>query len=100
MSERRNANRKTIDLPVTKQAGDLSMDAWASDISPTGVRLRRFRDQADWSVIDLELHLVPGAISTVIQARRVWKDEDFEAFAFENATFSQQAILERMFENY
>ena len=100
MSERRNACRKMIDLPVTKQAREVSTDAWASDISPTGVRLRRFRDENDWSVIDLELHLVPGAISTVIRARRVWKDDDFEAFAFQNASFAQQAMLERMFDKY
>jgi hypothetical protein len=89
-----------VDLPVTKQSGDSSVDCWASDISPSGIRLRRFRDGSDGSVIDLELHLVPGALSTVIQGRRVWRDEDSEAFAFQNASFAQQALLERLFENY
>jgi hypothetical protein len=89
-----------VDLPVTKLRRGTSADCWASDISPTGIRLRRFRDETDWNVIDLELHLVPGAISTVIKARRVWQDEDSEAFAFQDASFAQQAMLERMFENY
>jgi len=89
-----------VDLPVTKQSGELTLDAWASDISPTGVRLRRFRDGNDWSAIDLELHLVPGSISTVVHARRVWQDEDYEAFVFDGASFAQQALLERMFDNF
>ncbi len=100
MTDRRNACRKMVDLPVTKQTGELSTDAWASDISPTGVRLRRFRDGNDWSVIDLELHLVPGAVTTVVRAHQVWKDEDFEAFAFQDASFAQQALFERLFDNY
>ena len=100
MSERRNGSRRLFDMPVTKLSGELERDCWVSDISPTGVRLRRFDEPIRDRVCNLELHLVPGALSTVLAARRVWHDDDYEAFEFVDPSFAQQAILERLFDNY
>ena len=98
---RRNADRRHMNMPVTKQSGDDNFDCWISDISPTGVRIPRVNgDTGSLKICNLELHLVPGSISTVVAARQVWHDEDFEAFEFIDPSFAQQAILERMADNY
>jgi hypothetical protein len=102
MVDRRNGNRKRIELPVTKQTGDAELLCRISDISPTGVRLLRGRRHGflrDQQVLNLELHLVPGSITTVISARQVWSDDQFEAFEFVAPSFAQQAIIERMLGN-
>lgn len=100
MVERRNGSRKRIDIPVTKQLGDADLLCRIRDISPTGVRLvRRPGASPGQAVLNLELHLVPGSITTVISARRVWSTDDFEAFEFVSPSFAQQAIIERMLGN-
>jgi hypothetical protein len=100
MVDRRNGSRKRMDIPVTKQTGDADLLCRISDISPTGVRLlRRLGGAAEQPVLNLELHLVPGSITTVISARRVWSTDDFEAFQFVAPSFAQQAIIERMLGN-
>jgi hypothetical protein len=89
-----------MDMPVTKQAGDRSTYCWVSDLSPSGVKLlRTSRGIDERELCKLELHLVPGAVTTVLAARRVWRDEDFEAYEFIDPSFSQQVFLERMVGN-
>jgi hypothetical protein len=101
MYDRRNGNRKTVDIPVTKIMGDGTREGFAADLSPTGVRLRRILDRAPTvDQLPIELHVIPGSVSTVIEARRVWFDEDFEGFEFVGASFAQQALLERVCGNY
>lgn len=101
MSDRRNGARKPLQLPVTKQLGDDSRDCFVSDISPTGIRIKRHDYRRyEQPLCNMELHLVPGAITTVMTARRVWQDDDFEAFEFVGPSFAQQAMLERMLGNF
>ena len=100
MRERRNGRRRTVDMPVTKQYGDGERDTFVSDLSPSGVKLRRFTvPSSEQAVCNLELHLAPGSISTVLAARRVWQDDDYEAFEFVSPSFAQQMFLERMVGN-
>jgi hypothetical protein len=101
MSNRRSAKRRTVDLPVTKQMGEESREGFAADLSPTGARLRRLLDrEPSQGLLNLELHVVPGSLSTVVAARRVWFDDDFEGFEFISPSFSQQALLERICGNF
>lgn len=90
-----------MEMPVTKQMDDNERDCFISDLSPSGVKIwRQDRGRHEQPLCNLELHLVPGSMSTVITARRVWQDEDFEAFEFIAPSFAQQALLERMLDNY
>ncbi len=101
MVERRNGARKPFDMPVTKQLGDDSRDCFISDLSPTGIKIRRHDYRRyEQPVCNMELHLVPGSITTVVAARRVWQDDDHEAFEFVTPTFAQQAMLEQMLGNF
>jgi hypothetical protein len=101
MYDRRNGNRHEVDMPVTKLTGDNARDGYAADLGPTGVRLRRVLDRAPTQpLLNIELHLVPGAISTVIAARKVWHDDDYEGFEFIAPSFAQQAFLERACGNF
>jgi hypothetical protein len=101
MVDRRNGDRKRFDMPVTKQMGDESRDCLIGDLSPSGIRLRRLGlGEEEQPLCDLELHLVPGSISTVVAARKVWQNDEFEAYQFVSPTFAQQAVLERMLGNY
>lgn len=101
MKERRNGDRKPLDMPVTKQLKEDDRDCFVSDISPSGIKLRRddYR-RFEQALCNMELHLVPGAITTVLAARRVWQDDDFEAFEFVSPSFAQQAMLERLVGNF
>ncbi len=90
-----------MEMPVTRQVGNDERVYFVSDLSPSGVKIRRQgMGGQEQSLCNLELHLVPGAMSTVLTARRVWHDEDFEAFEFISPSFAQQALLERMLDNY
>ncbi len=101
MVNRRNSSRRMMEMPVTKQMGDDERVYFVSDLSPSGVKIRR-QGMGGYGqpLCNLELHLVPGAMSTVLTARRVWHDEDFEAFEFVAPSYAQQALLERMLDNY
>jgi len=101
MYDRRNGDRRVVDIPVTKMMEDGTREGFAADLSPTGVRLRRLLDRAPTDEqLPIELHVLPGKVSTVIEARRVWFDEDYEGFEFVDASFAQQALLERVCGNY
>lgn len=101
MRDRRHGNRKVVDMPITKLMTDDPREGFASDLSPCGVRLRRLLDRTPTDdLLDIELHLVPGSIHTVIEARRVWFDDDFEGFEFISPSFAQQALLERVCGNF
>jgi len=90
-----------MEMPVTRQVGNDERVYFVSDLSPSGVKIRRQgMCGQEQPLCNLELHLVPGAMSTVLTARRVWHDEDFEAFEFISPSFAQQALLERMLDNY
>ena len=90
-----------MDMPVTKQIDDDERDCFMSDLSPSGVKIcRGHMGGNEQPLCNLELHLVPGSMSTVLTARLVWHDEDFEAFEFIAPSFAQQALLERMLDNY
>ena len=90
-----------MEMPVTRQVGNDERVYFVSDLSPSGVKIRRQgMGGQEQPLCNLELHLVPGAMSTVLTARRVWHDEDFEAFEFISPSFAQQALLERMLDNY
>jgi hypothetical protein len=101
MYDRRNCGRHVVDMPVTKVAGPVTREGFASDISPTGVRLRRLLARAPTDKqVSIELHVVPGAMSTVVTARRIWFDDDYEGFEFVDPSFAQQAMLERVCGNF
>lgn len=101
MRNRRVGKRKLVDMPVTKIMSDGACEGYAADLSPSGVRLRRVLDRAPTDEqLPIELHVVPGAVSTVIEARRVWFDADYEGFEFVGASFAQQALLERVCGNF
>jgi len=99
--ERRNGDRKSADMPIYEIVGEKSVRCRMDDISPTGVRLgRRLMPGAGGRTCSLELHLVPDRITTVLEARRVWQDGEHEAFEFVSPSFAQQALLERLLDNY
>ncbi|MFO8070395.1 MAG: PilZ domain-containing protein [Polyangia bacterium] len=101
MVEKRNARRFRRDMPVSKLIGASETACWVDDLSPTGVRLRRFDEPLLGNELcRMELHLVPGSISTVVTARRVWSDRESEAWEFVSPSFAQQAMLERIAGNY
>lgn len=98
--ERRNGGRHLIKLPVTMQLGDSENEGSTSDLSPTGVRIKKDHKKVSTQPLcNLEIHLVPGAITTVIAARKVWQDEENEAYEFISPSFSQQMMLERLSAN-
>lgn len=101
MIERRVAARRTVDLTVKRQFDGESYFCRACEISPTGIRLKRiFLPDDEASLVDIELPLVEGGLTTSITCRRVWRKGLYEAFEFIGSSFSQQALLERVFGNY
>ena len=101
MEERRSADRKMIDLTVSKHINGDTYYCRACEISPGGIRLQRlFNPDPGDRTIRIELPLVEGGLTTVLSARKVWRSGGYEAFEFVNPSFAQQAILERIFGNY
>ncbi len=101
MIERRKAGRLTVDLEVRKHFDGDSYCCRACEISPTGIRLKRIFDtHKSNDVIDIEVPLVQGGLTTAIPSRRVWRAGGYEAFEFVRPSFAQQAMLERVFGNY
>jgi hypothetical protein len=75
-------------------------DCQACEISPTGIRVVRGGEPLRGSdLVQIEVPLVPGGITTVFTARRVWHRGGYEAFEFVSPTFAQQAVLERRLGN-
>jgi len=101
MADRRNGKRKAMAMTVTQRVGGASRSCVAEDLSPTGIRMGRSDALgAEQTLCIMELHLVPGAVSTAVTARRVRRDDRFEAFEFVCPSFAQQAMLERLLDNY
>ncbi len=97
---RRFSHRRKVDLQVGTGSGGGDFVCVAKDVSPTGIRLRRAQGQPPSPPIsNLEIHLVPNAITTVITGRCVWRSDDDEAFEFVSPSFAQQMILERLSGN-
>jgi hypothetical protein len=88
-------------MKVNKHSGGASYRCRACEISPSGIRLKRVFDlDSSNDLVDIEVPLVEGGITTQVSARRVWRKGGFEAFEFINPSFAQQAMLERLFGNY
>lgn len=98
--ERRRSARRKVDLQVTRQSGIEENDCNVDDVSPTGMKLKRARGTLPSTPIcNLELHLVPGAITTVLAGKRIWTTDEYEGFEFVSPSFSQQMIIERIAGN-
>ena len=101
MNERRRANRRTIDMTVSKHVDGETYFCRACEISPTGIRLERlFNPDPGERPIRIELPLVEGGLTTVLSARKVWRRGEHEAFEFMSPSYAQQSILEQLFGNY
>jgi PilZ domain-containing protein len=101
MNERRRASRMIVDLGVFKRIDGETYTCRACEISASGIRLTRMFDlDHGEKVVEIELPLVEGNLTTQISARRVWRREGYEAFEFVGASYAQQAMLERIFGNY
>lgn len=99
-TERRRATRRKVDLQVTRQSGLDDSNCCVDDVSPTGMKIRKERSTLPSTPIcNLELHLVPGAITTVIASKCVWQNDEYEGFEFVSPSFSQQMIIERLAGN-
>ncbi|MDD5309956.1 MAG: PilZ domain-containing protein [Deltaproteobacteria bacterium] len=100
MVERRKARRIPVDFDVTETVNGVPHDCQACEISPTGIRMvRRSESARGADLVQIEIPLVPGGITTVFTARRVWQRGGHEAFEFVSPTFAQQAVLERRLGN-
>ncbi len=101
MDDRRKAGRQMVDLEVSKHIDGEVFRCRACEISPTGIRLTRvFAPDPGEKLVEIELPLVEGKLTTALSSRRVWRRGGFEAFEFVNPSFAQQAMLERLFNNY
>lgn len=99
-TERRRWTRRKIDMQVTRQSGVEDEFCKTDDVSPTGIKIKKdVNAQPSTPICNLELHLVPGAITTVIAGKCVWQTDEYEAFEFVSPSFSQQMIIERICGN-
>ncbi|MBN2341605.1 MAG: PilZ domain-containing protein [Deltaproteobacteria bacterium] len=99
-NDRRRASRRKIDLQVTRQSGIQNDCCSVDDVSPTGIKIRKeLGALPSTPICNLELHLVPGAVSTVIAGKCVWSTDEYEGFEFVSPSFSQQMIIERLSGN-
>ncbi|MBN2528256.1 MAG: PilZ domain-containing protein [Deltaproteobacteria bacterium] len=98
--ERRRAPRRKVDLQVTRQSGIQEDCCTVDDVSPTGIKLKKeLGALPSTPICNLELHLVPGAITTVLASKKVWSTDEYEGFEFVSPSFSQQMIIERISGN-
>ena len=101
MLNKRRAERMSVNLGVTKYIGGEAQTCRACEISATGIRLSHAFDDAPINqVVEIELPLVEGKLHTQVSARRVWKNDDFEAFEFVAPTLAQRTMLERIYRNF
>lgn len=98
MLNKRRAERMAVDLGVTKYIGGEAQTCRACEISSTGIRLAQaFDDAPSDQIVEIELPLVEGKLHTQVSARRVWRNEDFEAYEFISPSVAQQTMLERVY---
>lgn len=101
MRERRRVGRTVVDMSVRKHINGDAYFCRACEISPSGIRLEKlFIGDSGTNLIDIEVPLVEGRLTTSVPARRVWCDSGYEAFEFVDPSFAQQAMLERLFGNF
>ena len=103
MMNKRRAERMIVDLGVTKYIGGEARTCRACEISATGIRLTQtFDDATGDPFVEIEVPLVEGKLHTQVSARRVWENDDFEAYEFVEPTRAQQIMLERVYaeDNY
>ena len=76
MNERRKAVRRTTDMTVSKHVDGEIYFCRACEISATGIRLERiFNPDPGDRPIRIELPLVEGGLTTVLSARKVWREK-------------------------
>jgi hypothetical protein len=101
MINKRRAERISVDLGVTTYIGGEAHTCRACEISATGIRLTHvFDDAPNNQIVEIELPLVEGKLHTQVSARRVWHDDDFEAYEFISPSFAQRTMLERVYCAY
>ena len=98
MRNKRRAERMAVDLGVTKYIGGEARTCRACEISATGIRLEQtFDNETGDTFVEIEVPLVEGKLHTQVSARRVWENDDFEAYEFIDASRAQQIMLERVY---
>ena len=101
LTNKRRAERTAVNMGVTKYIGGEALTCRACEISATGIRLAQsFDDTPVDQVIEIEVPLVEGKLNTQVSARRVWQDDDYQAYEFIEPTRAQQVMLERVYRNY
>jgi hypothetical protein len=101
MRERRRANRKTVDILVSKLVNGNSYSCRACEISPSGIRLKWILSpESGDRIINIELSLVEGKLTTVLSARKIWRSKGYEAFEFVDPSFAQRTILHQLYGTY
>ncbi len=101
MKNKRRAERRIVDMGVTKVVQGESYPCRACEISPIGIRLENaLAESAADDIIEIEVPLVEGQLTTQVSARPVWNRSGYEAFEFVSPSFAQQAMLERLFGNF
>jgi hypothetical protein len=98
MRNKRRAERRMVNLGVKKIVDGESYPCKACEISATGIRLSlETNENPSEPLVELELPLVEGQLTTQVTARQVWSNSSFEAFEFIGPSFAQQTILQRVF---
>ena len=101
MLNKRRAERMVVDMGVTKYIGGEAQTCRACEISATGIRLAQvFDDASSNQIVEIELPLVEGKLHTQVSARRVWHNDDFEAYEFISPSYAQQKMLERIYSGF
>jgi hypothetical protein len=101
MINKRRAERRIVDMGVRKLIRGEAFVCRACDLSPNGIRLEQLLGQSPAEeVVEIEVPLVEGQLTTQVTARPVWQKGGFEAFEFVSTSFAQQAMLERLFGNF
>ncbi len=101
MMNKRRAERISVDLGVTTYIGGEAHTCRACEISATGIRLANvFDDTTSNQLVEIEVPLVEGKLHTQVSARRVWHDNDFEAYEFISPSFAQRTMLERVYGTF
>ena len=87
MIERRDNLRRSVDMTVKRNFSGETYFCRACEISPTGIRLKRIFLPDDMEpVVDIEVPLVEGSITTSVSGRRVWRKGPYEAYEFINSS--------------
>lgn len=98
MLERRQSERTSVEITVTRHIDGQTYPARAHEISPGGIRIEECGEAGpDVETMDIEVPLVEGGLTTSLKSRRVWREGVLCAFKFEHMRPSQQMILKKVF---